>query len=92
MLGVLIALLHDSGYLQRTSEADVENGAMFTKVHVSRSADFIAALPADDRLRPRTPLAARLVHFTGYEMDIDDIQRRRPAATACSAAWSAPPT
>src|SRR3954467_9566489 len=33
-LGVLVALLHDSGYLKRSSEADIENGAIFTKVHV----------------------------------------------------------
>ncbi len=41
VMGILIALLHDSGYLKRSSEAAVENGAIFTKVHVSRSADFI---------------------------------------------------
>ena len=42
MLGVLVALLHDSGYLKRSSESHVENGAVFTKIHVSRSADFIS--------------------------------------------------
>src|SRR5687768_11985778 len=42
MLGVLIALLHDCGYLKRVSESRVENGAVFSKVHVSRSADFIS--------------------------------------------------
>src|SRR5262245_37798140 len=40
-LGVLVALLHDSGYLKRSSESQVANGAAFTKIHVSRSADFI---------------------------------------------------
>ena len=30
-LGVVIALLHDSGYLRRASEVNVENGAIFTK-------------------------------------------------------------
>src|SRR3954462_13215226 len=34
-MGILIALLHDSGYLKRSSEAQVENCAVFTKVHVS---------------------------------------------------------
>ena len=37
VLGVVIALLHDSGYLRRASEVDVENGAIFTKIHVSLS-------------------------------------------------------
>src|SRR5205085_1639362 len=74
MLGVLIALLHDSGYLKRSSENHVGNGAVFTKIHVSRSADFISAyLPVLD-FAPEAPVAARLVHFTGYEMEIDDIR------------------
>ena len=74
MLGVLIALLHDSGYLKRSSEAHIENGAVFTKVHVSRSADFIAAYLPKIGFAREAPLASRLVHFTGYEMDVADIR------------------
>ncbi len=74
MLGILIALLHDSGYLKRSSEAGVGNGAVFTKVHVSRSADFISAYLPKIGFAPEAPLASRLVHFTGYEMDVADIQ------------------
>src|SRR5688572_3865817 len=74
MLGVLVALLHDSGYLKRVSESQVENGAVFTKVHVSRSADFISAYLPRVGFAAEAPLAARLVHFTGYEMDLDDIR------------------
>ena len=73
-LGVLIALLHDSGYLKRTSEADIDNGAVFTKIHVSRSADFIAAYLPKLGFGGEAPLASSLVHFTGYEMDIEDIR------------------
>ena len=72
-MGVLIALLHDSGYLKRSSEAGVENGAIFTKVHVSRGADFIAGYLPKIGYAAEAPLAARLVHFTGYEMDVDQI-------------------
>ena len=54
--------------------AHVENGAVFTKVHVSRSADFIAAYLPQLGFGAEAPLAARLVHFTGYEMEIDDIR------------------
>ena len=78
MLGVLVALLHDSGYLKRNSEAHVVNGAVFTKVHVSRSADFISAYLPQIGFAAETPLAAALVHFTGYEMDIDDIRVEEP--------------
>ena len=77
-LGILIALLHDSGYLKRTSEAEVENGAIFTKVHVSRSADFIASYLPKVGFAPEAALASRLVHFTGYEMDVDDIPVDEP--------------
>jgi hypothetical protein len=73
VMGIVIALLHDSGYLKRSSEASVQNGAIFTKVHVSRSADFIAAYLPKIGYAAEAPLAARLVHFTGYEMDIADI-------------------
>jgi hypothetical protein len=74
MLGVLTALLHDCGYLKRSSEGQIENGAVFTKVHVSRSADFVLAYLPKLGFEAEAPLAARLVHFTGYEMEIEDIR------------------
>jgi hypothetical protein len=72
-LGVLIALLHDTGYLRRSSESHVANGAVFTKVHVSRSAEFAAAYLPQLGFGAEAPLAAKLVHFTGYEMDVEEI-------------------
>lgn len=74
MLGVIIALLHDSGYMKRNSEAQVENGAVFTKIHVGRSADFLARYLPLIGFGKEAATAARLVHYTGYEMDIDDIK------------------
>jgi hypothetical protein len=78
VLGVLIALLHDSGYLRRASETAVENGAVFTKTHVSRGADFISAYLPKVGFGAEAATAARLVHFTGYEMEIDDIRVEDP--------------
>jgi hypothetical protein len=78
MLGVLVALLHDSGYIKRASESHVGNGAVFTKVHVSRSADFISGYLPQLGFGAEAPLAARLVHFTGYEMEIEDIRVDQP--------------
>src|SRR5436190_15211095 len=78
VMGILIALLHDAGYLKRSSEAQVENGAVFTKVHVSRSADFIATYLPKIGFAAEAPLASRLVHFTGYEMDPQDIRVADP--------------
>jgi hypothetical protein len=74
MLGVIIALLHDSGYLKRSAETGVPNGAVFTKVHVSRSADFLLRYLPERGFAAEADLAAQLVHFTGYEVDVDDIK------------------
>ena len=78
VLGVVIALLHDAGYMRRVSESGVENGAVFTKVHVSRSADFLARYLPTIGFGAEAELASRLVHFTGYEMDVDDIKVADP--------------
>jgi hypothetical protein len=78
VLGVVIALLHDSGYMRRSSEGHIENGAVFTKVHVSRSADFLARYLPGIGYAAEAEVAARLVHFTGYEMDVDDIKVADP--------------
>ena len=78
VLGIVIALLHDSGYMRRASEANVENGAVFTKVHVSRSADFLARYLPQIGFAAEAETASRLVHFTGYEMDVDDIKVSDP--------------
>jgi hypothetical protein len=78
VLGVVLALLHDSGYMRRVSESEVENGAVFTKVHVSRSADFLSRYLPTIGFGPEAETAARLVHFTGYEMDVDDIKVSEP--------------
>lgn len=74
MLGVIIALLHDSGYIKRVSEKHVPNGAVFTKVHVSRSADFLLHYLPQRGFASEAALAAQLVHFTGYELEVDDIR------------------
>jgi hypothetical protein len=76
VLGVLIALLHDSGYLKRLSESGIENGAVFTKTHVSRGADFITAYLPKVGFAAEAQVAAQLVHFTGYELDLEDIRIR----------------
>ena len=78
VLGAVIALLHDSGYMRRASEVNVENGAVFTKVHVSRSADFLARYLPTIGYGPEAEMASRVVHFTGYEMDVDDIKVADP--------------
>jgi hypothetical protein len=71
MFGVMVALLHDSGYIRRNSEAGVENGAVFTRIHVSRSAEFLRGYLPTIGFAQEANIAAQLTHFTGYELDID---------------------
>jgi len=78
MFGVMVALLHDSGYIRRHSESGVENGAVFTKVHVSRSANFLASYLPTIGFAAEADTAARMTHFTGYELDIEKIELEDP--------------
>lgn len=72
LLGLVIALFHDSGYIRRANE-HVSHGAEYTKIHVSRSAQFMAEyLPSIDMSR-LISLSGKLVHFTGYEYKPEDI-------------------
>lgn len=73
VLGMIVALFHDSGYIRREGETDIQHGAEYTKIHVSRSAQFMAEyLPSVGR-EDIVELAGKLVHFTGYEYTPDQI-------------------
>lgn len=74
MLGAMVALFHDSGYIRRNSEADIENGAVFTKVHVSRSAEFLLRYLPAIGFAAEANTAAQLTHFTGYELDFEKFE------------------
>lgn len=60
--GVILALLHDVGFLRRADE-DVRHGAMLTEAHEERSAEFAARYLAHTRLAAFAPLA-RLIDAT----------------------------
>jgi len=78
MFAVMVALLHDSGYIRRASETGVENGAVFTKIHVSRSAEFLRSYLPTVGFAQEAETAARLSHFTGYELDLGKIELPDP--------------
>jgi hypothetical protein len=64
LLGLVVALFHDSGYIRQTEERAQRNGAEFTLTHVARSAQFLARyLPAID-MAEWVPVATQIVHFT----------------------------
>lgn len=77
VLGVVIALFHDVGYVLRDEDA-ADSGAAFTLSHVERSAEALRRLLPEFGLGDDAPLAGRLVHFTGYEMPLDAIEVREP--------------
>ena len=75
---MIAALFHDSGYIRRRSETATLNGAEFTGFHVSRSAEFLRSYLPQIGLASQVPVATQVVHFTGYEMSLDDIELDDP--------------
>lgn len=76
-LGVLLALFHDVGYLRRSTDRE-QTGAEFTRNHVSRGADFLARYLPQVGFGHWAPLAAQIIHFTGYERPFNQIEVTDP--------------
>ncbi len=74
VVGVLIALFHDIGYLRERSDSDHRNGAELTAVHVSRGARFVEQYLATVGYGNWSAVAAEIIHFTGYEVPLAEIQ------------------
>lgn len=73
VIGIAVALFHDAGYIRRKGDSRHQHGAEYTRVHVSRSARFLAEYLPTIGLERAAPVASVLVHFTGYEIDPADI-------------------
>ncbi|HEV7986817.1 MAG TPA: HD domain-containing protein [Steroidobacteraceae bacterium] len=73
VLGVVLALFHDVGYLRRTSDREQTNGAEFTRSHVSRGAEFLQHYLPQLGLGAWAEIAAQIIHFTGYERPFSQI-------------------
>ena len=72
--GIACSLFHDSGYIRKRHDTQHDNGAEYTRIHVSRSARFMGDyLPKID-LEYAVPICQRIVHFTGYEVNPADIE------------------
>jgi hypothetical protein len=78
MMGIVTALFHDAGYIRRDDESRWNNGAEFTNWHVSRSAELLQVTLPRLGLGQWVDVATRVVHFTGYEINIDDIELDNP--------------
>ena len=77
ILGVVIALFHDAGYIRHAGDA-ASNGAEFTLTHVKRSGEFLKHYLPQIGFAAEAGLASRVVHFTGYEIALDQIDVSHP--------------
>jgi hypothetical protein len=77
VLSVIVALFHDAGYIRKTSDS-ARNGAEFTLTHVRRSGEFLADLLPQVGMADEVELTRHLVHFTGYEVALDQIRVSHP--------------
>jgi hypothetical protein len=72
--GIIAALFHDCGYIRHRKDTRHMNGAEYTKVHVSRGGRFLEEYLQKIDMADFAPVAARTLHFTGYEIPIDRIR------------------
>jgi len=83
-MAIITSLFHDSGYIRHaTRDKDFTNGAEFTLYHVSRSADFLRRYLPELGLGKDVGVASMIVHFTGYELDLDKIELDDPRDIIC---------
>ncbi|MBI5625635.1 MAG: HD domain-containing protein [Nitrosomonadales bacterium] len=82
VFGILLALFHDSGYLRKRGIEDNRHGAEFTMVHVSRGEELLKEYLKESGMGTLAETAARVVHYTGYEIPVARIQVPSPAYRA----------
>ncbi|MCH7979929.1 MAG: hypothetical protein IID59_00375 [Proteobacteria bacterium] len=84
LMAIITALFHDSGYIRHAErDRDFNNGAQFTMQHVSRSADFLRRYLPELGMAKDVGIASMIVHFTGYELDLDKIELDDPRDIIC---------
>jgi len=83
-MAVITALFHDAGYIRhKVRDKDFSNGAQFTLYHVSRSADFLRRYLPELGMAKDVGVSSMIVHFTGYELDLDKIELDDPRDIIC---------
>ena len=78
IMGIVVALFHDAGYIRQTDDTQHRNGAEFTRTHVGRSARFLGRYLPTIGMAEWVPVATQIVHFTGYELRFDQIRLDDP--------------
>ncbi len=77
-MALVTSLFHDAGYIRESTDHQHRNGAEFTLYHVTRSARFLARYLPQVGLEDWVPIATRVVHFTGYEIKLSQIELSDP--------------
>jgi len=81
---IVTSLFHDAGYIRHEErDAEFQNGAEFTLYHVSRSADFLRRYLPELGMSRDVGISSMIVHFTGYELDLDKIELDDPRDAIC---------
>ena len=73
IVAIITALFHDSGYIRKENDHMHHNGAQYTSVHVSRSAQFLHNYLHMFGMPEYAEIAANMVHYTGYEVAPNNI-------------------
>jgi hypothetical protein len=74
VMALVTSLFHDAGYIREFDDNVHRNGAEFTLYHVTRSARFLARFLPSIGMEAWVPVSTRVVHFTGYEIKLSQIQ------------------
>ncbi len=83
-MAIITSLFHDSGYIRHEErDSNFSNGAEFTLYHVSRSADFLRRYLPELGMSRDVAVSSMIVHFTGYELDLDKIELDDPRDIIC---------
>jgi hypothetical protein len=74
VMALVTSLFQDAGYIRESDDLKHRNGAEFTLYHVTRSAHFLTRFLPSIGLDSWVSTATRIVHFTGYEVELSQIQ------------------
>ena len=73
-LGVISALMHDTGYIQRIDDRS-GTGAKYTLEHIDRSIEFMKGYyGGDSRFEKEFPAFDHILHCTGFTMKIPEMR------------------
>jgi hypothetical protein len=73
-VGIITALYHDVGYLRSVRDHRHRHGAEYTLSHVGRGGSFLNDYLGTLGLGSEASIASRMIHFTGYERDINRLR------------------